>query len=293
MSTFGLRFNRRDGLLLLPALVLLLACVQMPSIRVDRPVYDFQVSFDISQSMNVEDVEIAGTVVSRLDLAKAAARGLLRGLPCGSRIGWSAFTGRRAFTLLTPLEVCRHHEDLLSALEQIDGRMRWFEGSKVGKGLHQGMHAALEIGEGTALIFITDGHEAPPLRPGQTGFPTVDPLDVKGLLVGVGGKVAVRIPRTDSAGRQIGYWQSADVVQHAHLPTGQGREHLSRLYEEYLIKLAQHAKLAYLELNSAAAIADAVQIPEFAQPRAVPVDLRWVPALLALVLLCWRFQPIA
>ena len=48
------------------ALLLLLAAVWTPPLTLQRPVFSYMVTFDITQSMNVEDVEHEGATVSRL-----------------------------------------------------------------------------------------------------------------------------------------------------------------------------------------------------------------------------------
>ncbi len=288
------RLLRPGNLPLLAALLLLIVSIMMPPIDLDQQTHDIQITFDISQSMNVRDVGGVGddsTMVSRLNLAKVAAGSLLANLPCGSHVGWSVFSGQRSITLVTPLDVCLHYAGLLLSLDKIDGRMRWIEASSIGKGLHQSMRAAKSIGDGTSIIFISDGHEAPPLRLGQKGIPDTRKLDVKGLIVGVGGETASRIPKSDKEGRVTGYWQAEDVVQQSSLPKGQGREHLSRLHTDHLIKLAQLTNLTYLELDSDHAILEALNNAEYSNMKSTPIDLGWVPALLAMIALCWRFMP--
>jgi mxaL protein len=274
---------------LLFALLLLLASVLMSPINRQQPVHNIQLTFDISQSMNVEDVRMDDTAVSRLSLSKRAARSLLLSLPCGSRLGWSVFSGHRSITLITPLEVCSHYAGLTSSLDKIDGRMRWVEASSIGKGLHQSMRAAQMIGDDVTIVFITDGHEAPPLREGQTGMPATASYDLKGLIVGVGGDTPAPIPKTNGDGQVIGFWQAAEVIQQSNLATGQSREELSRLHQDHLIKLSQLANLGYLGLNSEHSLADAVGNGRFSNLESVPFDLRWLPACLALLALCWRF----
>jgi len=286
------RLLKPHNLPVLCALLLLLASVSMSPLDVAQPVHDVQVTFDISQSMNVEDVVLDQSATSRLTLAKAAARALLLNLPCGSRVGWGVFSGHRVITLITPLEVCSHYAGLLASLEKIDGRMRWVEASNIGKGLHQGMRAAQTLGDGINVVFISDGHEAPPLREGQTGMPATRGFDLGGLIVGVGGATPAPIPKTDAEGRAIGFWQAREVVQRSNLAPGQSREELSRLHADHLIGLAQLANLTYVELNSVQTIADAVSNAGVSNIKSVPLDLRWLPACLALLALCWRFLPL-
>lgn len=285
------RLCKLQNLPILVALLLLLASVLMPPFNLDQPVQDIQVTFDITQSMNVEDADIDRVGVSRLGMAKTAAQSLLSNLPCGSRIGWSVFTGQRSITLVTPLDVCLHYAGLLASLDKIDGRMRWVEASSIGRGLHQSMRAAQSIGDDIAVVFISDGHEAPPLRQGQRAMPDTAKMNVDGLIVGVGGDTPTRIPKSDTEGRLTGFWQAEDVVQQSNLSTGQSREELSRLHEDHLIRLGQLADLTYLQLSTVDALTDAVRNARFSQIKSVPTDLGWVPALLALLALGWRFLP--
>jgi len=256
-----------------------------------QAVYTFQVTFDITQSMNVEDVAHGGGAVSRLDLAKAAAKSLLLSLPCGSRIGWSVFTGHRVTLLVTPLEVCGHHDGLLSSLDNIDGRMRWIEASNIGKGLFQSMRTARQIGDDIDIVFISDGHEAPPINEGLTGMPATAGLEVGGLVIGVGGDKPSPIPKIDAEGKLLGYWGQREVVQRESLSLEERQEHLSRLFEDHLIRLAQQAGLFYARLDSAGRLPEAVARSGLAKSASVEADFHWVPALLALLALCVRFFP--
>ena len=276
---------------LLIAFVLLLATLWMRPVTMNRPVYIFQIGFDISQSMNVPDEILDGRTVSRLDYAKAMAASLLQQLPCGSRVGWSVFTGRRTLTLLTPLDVCDHYSGLVATLEGINGTMRWSNGSSIGKGIHQIMRNADEYTEPTAVLLMTDGQEAPPLEQGQQGVPKTDQFDVKGLLVGVGGSTPVPIPKTDALGNTVGVWSANEVVQRLQPAFAAGGEELSRRDEERLLALARLTQLDYVGLDSAQTLADRATSTEYAVNSSALTDIRWVPASLALLLLLWTFLP--
>lgn len=290
------RFSPLDRNILIPlALVLLLVAVFLPPQVMSRPAYSFQVTFDISQSMGVEDVLQNGASVSRLTAAKNAARQLVGILPCGSSIGWSIFTGRRVLSLITPVEVCQHYAGLLTSLDYVDGRMRWANASGIGKGLHQSIRAADEIhqssGQNTAIVFFTDGQEAPPLRMGSRGMPRSDKYKVEGLIIGVGGAVPVRIPKVDEHGQVTGYWQFDEVVQRTDDSAVQSHEELSSRRDKHLANLGRLSGLVYLPLQSSDALAKSVSQSRFADAQLVSVDLRWLPASIALLLLCFRFWP--
>ena len=291
LVSYKRRLFNRSHVTLLIAFLLLLATLWMRPVTINRPVYVFQIGFDISQSMNVADQILEGLAVSRLAYAKAMAVSLLQQLPCGSRVGWSVFTGRRTLTLLTPLDVCDHYAGLISTLEEIDGTMRWSNGSSIGKGIHQIMRTADEFTESTAVLLMTDGQEAPPLEQGQRGVPNTDQFDVKGLLVGVGGSTPVPIPKTDALGNTVGVWSAYEVVQRLQPAFAAGGEELSRRDEERLLALARLTQLDYVGLDSAQTLASRATSAKYAVDSKALTDIRWVPASLALLLLLWTFLP--
>lgn len=274
------------------ALLLLAPAVWPPRVELQRPVFNWQVSFDITQSMNVEDVVLDDLTVSRLTLARAAMREVLGALPCGSKVGWSIFADYRSVVILTPVEVCSHYEELLASLERIDARMRWANASNISKGVTWAVRGARSIGPDTSFVFITDGQESPPLRINETPPMTdIQPGEVRGWLVGVGGDVSVPIPKTGSNGEPAGYWRADEVVQGSALGGSMNHEHLSELRQDHLRALAELVGVNYRRLTAPEALKSAMLDKRYAQQVPTPTDLRWIPALLALWLLVWRFAP--
>jgi len=277
------------------ALGLLVVALAMPPVELPRQTHDAIIVFDITQSMNVEDRELGGVPVSRLAYAREAARRALRELPCGTRIGWGAFAEYRTLLLLAPIEVCAHYNDLLASLERIDGRMRWGNASQVTKGVFWALRAAKESGTGANVVFLTDGHEAPPLRSADMpAFDDVVPGEVRGWLVGVGGDAARPIPKTDGDERRLGHWRANEVVQlDAGVTADDSRagEHLSALREPHLRGLARHFGFDYLRLAQPSGLVDALRDPRYAQRRSVPTQLHAVPVAAALCLLAFGLRP--
>jgi mxaL protein len=278
------------------ALVALIAAVAMPDVTLPRNTFDYIVTFDITQSMDVEDVVLNGAPVSRLKYAQAAMRDALGRLPCGSKVGWSVFTGQRTLLLLPPIEVCKNYDALLVSLDGLDARMRWTNWSRIAEGgVYSAVRVAQDVGHGAAIVFITDGHEAPPLLPSRALMRDLNPARIRGWLIGVGGDQPAAIPRTDSDGNRIGYWQADDVVQVPTTPDSkvqaQTHEELSQLHGQYLAFVGGQTGLDYQRLWTDAALGDAMLDARFAHREPVPTDLRWVPALVALVLLVGRFMP--
>jgi mxaL protein len=276
---------------------LLIVALFLPPFSLTRSSYDYVVVFDISQSMNVEDYELDGKPVSRLAFARAAARNALRSLPCGSRVGWAAFTEYRTLMLLAPVEVCRNYDDLLASLGNIDGGMRWSNASEIAKGVFWSMRAARAIQPDLNILFLTDGQEAPPVdaRRPLPLFDDLKPGEARGWLMGVGGDTPRPIPRTDEDGRAIGYWRSYEVMQLDVTSTNRsvhdGSEHLSALREPYLKELARRVGFDYARLTGLESIGSALRDTRFARRRPVPTQLNWLPILTALVLLALHFRP--
>lgn len=302
--------GRRDALLLGVAALALAATFARPSVPMQRPVLEIVVVLDVTQSMNVPDQQVGGKPVSRLARAKAALESALVALPCGSRLGWAFFTEYRSFLLMTPVEVCEHHRELREALRRIDGRMAWAGNSEVAKGLNSGLQIAHTLESRPALVFVTDGHEAPPVNPGYRPSFTVERGAVRGLVVGVGGDTPLPIPKIDPSGQLLGEWGASEVLQTDPRSLGRGgsvageqmvepnerkvaplpgatpgSEHLSALREDYLRLLASETGLSYMRLAGDAGLRAALAEDALARPVASRLDLRFVLAGLALVAL--------
>ena len=285
----------KDSYALLAALALLVLAFFMPKWKVGRETFDYIVFFDVTQSMDVEDYEVGGAPVSRLNYARDAMRRTLRELPCGSRIGWGAFTEYRALLLLSPVEVCENYGDLISSLDEIDGRMRWANASEVGKGVYWSVRVAMSIESRPNVIFISDGHEAPPLDPGApVSMPDdVQPGQVGGLIVGTGSDTPQPIPKTDDDNRRVGYWSARDVIQLVS-PDGTrvvSSEQLSSLREGHLRALAQRVGFAYARLTTPESLVTAMRDPRLARRAPAPADLYWIPLSIALLVLVAHFLP--
>lgn len=291
--------------LLALALAALLAALFAPRITLSRPAHDLLLVIDITGSMNVRDYAVAGLPAARLDVAKRAGRNLLAALPCRSRIGLGVFTERRTFLLFEPADVCENFAAIDGAIDALDWRMAWEGDSYVARGVHSAIGAASRLK--TDLVFLTDGHEAPPL-PGS-GLPDFDGKagEVGGLLVGVGGLDPVPIPKFDQDGREIGFYAETDVPQEnrsgpppadapsragwnpRNAPWGgeaaSGTEHLSALREEHLRAIAAQTGLGYARLLGPKGLARDVRTATRPRPADVLVDTAAVPASLALLAL--------
>jgi mxaL protein len=285
-----------DSRLLWIALFLLIASLFTPRLNLPHSTFEYMVFFDITQSMDVQDYEVDGIPVSRLDYARESVRRALRELPCGSRIGWGAFAENRSLILLGPVEVCSNYNDLIASLGKIDGRMRWANASAVGRGVYWSARTSRAFGSKPDVIFISDGQEAPPLIPNEPlPIPDVQPGQVRGWIIGAGGDTPQRIPRSDSDGRRIGYWGATDVIQlrSADGSSILGAEHLSALREPHLQQIAARVGYSYARLTDRDSIGVAMRDERFVRRGSAPMNLYWIPLSLAVLLLVLRYQPLS
>jgi mxaL protein len=276
-----------------------------------QPVYNLTFIVDITRSMNVADYTEGDRAVSRLEFVKQTLRDLLVKLPCQSKVGLGLFTERRSTLLFEPLEVCGSYAEIDAAISQIDWRMAWAADSNIAQGLKNTLDMLQN--RGSTIVFMTDGHEAPPLNPRYRADFSALKDRVKGLIVGVGGSTAMPIPKFDSRGEPAGYYSADDVPHRSsfgesnldpsqiegynarNAPFGSanvvGSEHLSALHETYLEELALEAGLKYARLSSADTLAEAVQRPEFTLTKTVAADVRWQPAVFALLMTAIMYWP--
>ena len=298
----------RAAPLLLAGLLLVLALV-LPPVELPRPEHRYLAVLDISQSMNVQDAGPDGGAPSRLDLARQALARLADGLPCGAELGLGLFSGHRSLLLTAPVEVCRHREDLQAMVEGLDWTLAWESASEVAEGLFDAIAVAERLEPIPALVFLTDGHEAPPVSERYRMRFDGEPGETPGLLAGVGGERPVPIPKLARDGRQRGVWQpdeveqvdayalvnreSASAEQAAELERRirQGREHLSYRHAGHLDALAAETGLERLHLQAPADLLERLERGDLLprQPQATPVG--WVAALGALALVLGGYLP--
>lgn len=306
--------------MLLPAALLLLLALTNPSLTFPRNIHNFIFVLDITGSMNVVDVAVDGNSMRRLDFGKQLVRKALDEMSCGSRAGLAVFTEHRTFMLFAPVEICENHLVISTMIDELDGRMAWAELSEVAKGLYSGIEAVNALvamdGEGAPgeanLVFLTDGHEAPPVHPTLRPRFRGEPGQAGGMIAGIGGSEPVPIPYLDEEGNVAGYWAQDEVMQvdrhSAGRPSTQGTEamagvdsgdvqdriakgaeHLSSLRESYLQTLATETGLDYLRTTTSDAFADALLSAQYATRQRIPTSVAWLPAALSLLCLVYLF----
>jgi mxaL protein len=210
---------------------------------------------DITRSMNTEDYQLHGRPVSRLEYLRHTLLSTLARLPCGSHAGIGVFTERNGSILVMPVEICENFGAIEQTVRLLDWRTAWAGDSNIGRGLYNTLKLVLDartrglLPAHTSLVFLTDGHEAPPVNPHyEPDFGDLGPVAaaggaaevvpgalqlaaqhgraaaeqpgfegekgvVPGLVVGVGGRNLSPIPRLREDGTQEGFYEEDDVQQ--------------------------------------------------------------------------------
>jgi mxaL protein len=294
----------------------LVLALYVPPLRGQRDVFDVLAVMDITQSMNVLDYRLNGVPASRLAFAKHALQEGLLQLPCGSKLGLAVFSERRTLVLFTPVEVCRNRAELTAAIKGLGVQMAWANASEISLGLHGALQITREVPEKPALVFITDGHEAPPINPRYRPRFDGRPGEVQGFIVGAGDSIPQSIPKIGPDGNSLGVWRSDEVLQTdlysrgragsisgeqmvdtggpaAPLPSDQpgGEEQLSALHEQYLELLASETGLRYRRLTDARSLAAVLTDGATTRREPAPVDVRWAWGTVALAALLMLSLP--
>lgn len=235
------------------ALLLIVAALLLPKVERTIKVMDLLFVIDITQSMNVQDAMLDEELVTRIDWAKAYTHKTLASLPCGTHAGLAIFSESRSLILMNPVEVCQNYHDITQMLLKIDGTMAWAQSSEVSKAVFTAIKSASLIKQEPSIVFVTDGHESPPVH--DTLFPKFrgEPGKITGVMVGVGGDDLLPIPKRDEDGKSIGFWGINEVLHRdvylsgrADLEQGPRTEHLSSQKKSHLEELATMVAFDYI-----------------------------------------------
>lgn len=310
MITRRFRFNHLHRAYLTAALLGLAAllgalAIWLPPIDKDADIMDVLFVIDITQSMNVEDVSYQGEVVNRIDWSTHIVHDALLEMDCGTEVGLAVFTEYRSMILINPVEVCKNYEVLTQILKRIDGPMAWAQASEVSKALFSLIKNVRKIKPVPSIVFLTDGHESPPLhetiRPKFTGTPGL----VAGVLVGVGGDDLLPIPKRDVNGDVVGEWKVNEVLHNDvyiasrnNMPGADKRiaktEHLSSQKRGHLRGLSGITGMDYIaDVEQAHALVKSIKSVAKTRVQKVKYSLSPWFAGLALLLLIAAYFPFA
>lgn len=318
-SNLLLRVFSRRIFLFLSWLFLVLAALNLNA-DIPRPSHSFLVVVDVTLSMNTKDVLIDSDPKSRINYIQEALEDVVRFLPCGTKIGVGIFAGYQTSILFNPVEICDNYTDLLRSFGFLETNMIWAGDSEVSKGLYNSIKIIDKLDPNIRLVFITDGHEAPPIAPAYRPSFNGQKNKVKGLLVGVGSLKQSKIPKINSEGQEAGFWKKDEVMQYDPFSLGRkgsdeneqlidnesanvdpgiveqiqatpGKEHLTQLRQKYLNLLAREINFKYLRLINGEKLANDMYGVKFSEWRAVNTPLSGWFAAVSFVFLLVAFFP--
>ena len=300
-TMFGFIAAHRLAILLLAALVVL-PVFFMPRIVLPGSTYSYLFVIDVTESMNVRDVDARKPDESRLDRAKASVIAALANLPCGSTASVALFAGADTVTLFEPLEVCAHFPAIEQTVRNVDWRMGWDGDSRIEAAL---VNAIGEAGRRHLdLVFVTDGDEAPHVDVPRLGDLLALRGPVHGWLLGVGSAQPRPVPRLDADNRIVGYWTAIDAARQGFHPNlveaiehasaevleksgalDEVVEHRSALRAAYLKQLGTAAGLGYATAENDDTLAKLAVDPRLQREQDAERDVRFVFGLAAALLL--------
>ena len=277
-----------------------------PHMTLDSIVQDTLFVIDISESMNVNDVDFPRPHTSRLELAKSSVRAGMAALPCGSRVSVALFAGDEVVVLFEPLEVCRHYPSIDQVVSRLDTRMRWIGDSWIVRAVSAAITEARK--HRLNLVLVSDGDEMPHHAAPRFADLLEYKGKIKGALWGVGGETPLPVPRLDGRGQIVGYWTAEEAVLQGNHPNllalvkelgpgeqapvdmmGEVGEHLSLFNRALLTGAAQAAGLEMVHVTSPQVAMTSLQNRAYLYEAPAERDARWIFALGAgcLTLLGW------
>jgi mxaL protein len=298
--------HRRDIALLGSALLLLIIALFKPTIPVKRDVYSYLFVADISQSMNVIDMQLNGKLVSRMQYQQHLLHRILAEMPCGNQVSIGLFAGVSVAALYTPIEVCQNFAAIEDTIDHLDWRNGWSGNSRVRESMVTMAKLIRSFPEPAQVVYFSDGEETPKLHI----FNTRDLTGFQGgkdwLLVGIGSDKGTAIPKLDEKNQLIGYWSAESfamqpgVAQIAQENIGSREDsvasapsdrYMSRLDEKYLISVAKEISGNYVNGSNLQNVLSAMKNQPPARREKTAFDLKWILASLAGLLFLSAYLP--
>lgn len=299
--------HRRDITCMTIAFLLLVAAITIhPKINYKQEVRSYFLIIDISQSMNVEDLEWDGNSVSRLIYTRHLIGDVISNLPCGTYVSVGLFAGSGVAALYTPLEVCSNFSSIQDTVSHADWRNAWAANSRIRESLTSLATVLRGFPEPAQPVYFTDGEEAPKLHV----FNTKDLTNFQGgtdwLFVGIGSEKGAPIPKYTDQNQLIGYWSNDSFAMQpgisqisegnlgardTSVSTGAYDRYISKLDYKYLNDLARQINGHYVKGDSTSHVLEAMKSLKPSRYSSAPLDVSWVFAAAAGLFFLGAFLP--
>lgn len=298
--------HRRDSAFLLLALLCIILALLKPTLPLKHNIYSYILVADISQSMNVIDMQLNSKPVSRMAYTQKMMHDVISSLPCGTNVSIGLFAGVSIAALYTPIEVCNNFEALQDTVDHLDWRTAWSGNTRIRESLFSLARVIRTFPESAQVVYFTDGEEAPKLHVFNTknleGFQGANGW----LFVGIGDSKGTAIPKYDEKNQLIGFWSNESFalqpgiaqISEANLGTrnddvagGVNDRYLSRVDEAYLKSLAKEIDASYVNGSSLDNVLQAMKKQKPARYDTAPYLLSPILAVLAGLLLICAYLP--
>jgi mxaL protein len=243
---------------------LCLLAMYNPTLQFKKSITSYMLLVDVSQSMNAEDLVVNDKPITRIDYTKLLLKRIIDKSDCGSFFSINIFVADNVANIIEPVEKCNNYDELMDTINKLEWRMAWKGNSRITFGIKSAAKMQDSLNFPSKILFFTDGDEAPKVnainRVNLDDFNLGEEL----IFVGVGGDKPVPVKRYNSRNMYVGYWGS-DIYDSLPGATGSrnsdsGKDepdpsvasadyerYLSKLYEEYLIKLSEQIKSQYIK----------------------------------------------
>lgn len=298
--------QHQDLSLLAVSLFLLCSAIYQPSIPVKHNIYSYFFILDITQSMNTQDMALAGKPSTRLEFSKQILRETMSTLPCGTKASIGLFTGVHVVALYLPIDVCTNFSSIQETIDHVDWRSAWTADSRIRESLLATAQVVSNFPEPVQVVYFSDGEEAPKLHAFNTRDLSTFQSGTGWLLVGIGSEAGGPIPRLDKSNQLTGYWShesmqlapgaapiaAAGILQRkSDVADSPQDRYVSKLAETYLTTTAKELNASYVRGKDFHTVYNALKAQKPVRKEWAPYSIDWLLASLAGILILSAHVP--
>ena len=256
--------NKKELLILCLSIILCIIAINNPILNIKKSITSYMLVVDVSQSMNAEDLILNKEKISRIEYTKILLKNIIDSSDCGSFFSINIFAADNVASIIEPVEKCKNYDELIDTVKKLEWRMAWKGNSRITFGIKSAAKMQDSLNFPSKILFFTDGDEAPKVNAINKVNLDNFSLGNELIFVGIGGNENVPVPRYNSRNMLVGFWgmdiydslpgatgsRNTDSGQDEPDPSVASAEYdryLSKLYDDYLIKLSNQIKAKYIK----------------------------------------------
>ena len=256
--------NKKELLVLCLSIILCTIAINNPILNIKKSITSYMFVVDVSQSMNAEDLILNKEKISRIEYTKILLKNIIDSSDCGSFFSINIFAADNVASIIEPVEKCKNYDELIDTVKKLEWRMAWKGNSRITFGIKSAAKMQDSLNFPSKILFFTDGDEAPKVNAINKVNLDNFSLGNELIFIGIGGNENVPVPRYNSRNMLVGFWgmdiydslpgatgsRNTDSGQDEPDPSVASAEYdryLSKLYDDYLIKLSNQIKAKYIK----------------------------------------------